>query len=169
MRRRRRCCEHTFSQGAYVSIRQHTLACVSIRQHMRAHLLSRCIRQHTLACVSIRQHMRAHLLSRCIRQHTSAYVSIRQHTSAYASTPTLKAPRCYLLTRTRITFLFQETALACVCSRLLAFLYKKYACLQADDRAAAVPARCCTCVRSRRCLPTATLRSPLLTTAARRG
>ena len=53
---------------AYVSVRQHTSACVSIRQVSVRHAGSGAlpsIRQHTSACVSI-----------C--QHASAYVSIRQ-------------------------------------------------------------------------------------------
>jgi hypothetical protein len=70
-------CLHTVS--ACVSIR-HTSACVSIRQHNTSAYVS--IRQHTSACVSIRQHTSAYV---SIRQHTSAYVSIRQHTSAYVS------------------------------------------------------------------------------------
>jgi hypothetical protein len=66
-------------------IRQHTSACVSIRQQCsrfaRApYTRCSCIRQHTPACVSIRQHTSAYV---SIRQHTSACVSIRQHTSAY--------------------------------------------------------------------------------------
>jgi hypothetical protein len=88
----------TFAVGlpapAYVSLRQHTSAYVSMlrdllyglcrwlagtctRQHTSAHVSSVSIRQHTSAYVSIRQHTS--------RQHTSAYVSIRQHTSAYVS------------------------------------------------------------------------------------
>ena len=65
--------------SAYVSIRQHTSACVQIRQHTSKYV---SIRQHTSAYVQIRQHMPAYLR---IRQQTSAYVSIRQHTSAYVS------------------------------------------------------------------------------------
>ena len=52
--------------AAYVSIRQHTSACVSS------------------GCDSGTRH-------RGIRQHTSAYVSIRQHTSAYVSIPVVEA------------------------------------------------------------------------------
>jgi hypothetical protein len=89
--------------SAYVSIRQHTSAYVSIRSayvsirtsayvSMRQICLPQCeepperaprrasIRQHTSAYASIRQHASAYA---SIRQHTSAYVSIRQHTSAY--------------------------------------------------------------------------------------
>ncbi len=85
---------------AYVSIRQHTSAYVSIRQPSACAEAHRtCIRQHTSAqhtsaYVSIRQpsacaeahrtcirpRIRPH-----IRQQTSAYVSTRQHTSAYVS------------------------------------------------------------------------------------
>ena len=84
--------QHT-SVSAYVSIRQHTSACVS----------SVSIRWHTSAYVSIRQHTPAYLASiwrsemrggrgiagptpraACASWNTSAYVSIRQHTSAYA-------------------------------------------------------------------------------------
>jgi hypothetical protein len=60
--------QHT---SAYVSMRRHTLACVSIRQHTSAHV---SIRQRASACVSI-------------RQHTSAHVSVRQHTCAAAPEP----------------------------------------------------------------------------------
>ncbi len=100
--------------NAYVSIRQHTSACGSTRQHTSAYvsirqLTSACgsIRQHTSVYARIRQptaaygslhqlalHQLAHsaqtatplpVLYASIRQHTSAYVSIRQHTSAYVS------------------------------------------------------------------------------------
>jgi hypothetical protein len=91
---------------AYVSIRQHTSAYVSIRhilaststpvyanrwctEHTSAHVSTRqhtsayvSIRQPTSADVSRRQHTSADVSK---RQHTSAYVSIRQHTSAYVS------------------------------------------------------------------------------------
>ncbi len=85
--------------SAYVSIRQHTSAYVSmsayvsIRQHTSAYV---SIHPHTSAYVSIRQHTSAY--SRCTRQkshcacdcsclplHTSACVSIRLPSSAYAS------------------------------------------------------------------------------------
>jgi hypothetical protein len=85
---------------AYVSIRQHTSAYVSIRQPSLLHIASptafftTCkdvsIRQHTSAYVSIRQRCPSSLLhtasataffTTCGDQHTSAYVSIRQHTS----------------------------------------------------------------------------------------
>jgi hypothetical protein len=79
---------------AYVSIRQHASAYVSIRQPLvfRAPLHARravlpayvSIRQD-----SIRQHTSAYV---SIRQHTSAYVSIRQHTSAYVPPKTLNPP-----------------------------------------------------------------------------
>jgi hypothetical protein len=99
---------------AYVSIRQHMSAYVSICQQRgrKATCISRVsIRQHMLrAYVSIRQHMlsakrqkgdlylhnkqnandEVHRLAiphLSIRQHTSAYVSIRQHTSTSGSTP----------------------------------------------------------------------------------
>ncbi len=55
--------------SAYVSIRQHTSAYVSISWGQADAI------QHTSAYVSIRQHTTAYV----IRQHTSAYVSIRQH------------------------------------------------------------------------------------------
>ncbi len=65
------------------SIRQHTLAYVSIRQHMKK------IRQHTSAYVSTSKATRE--IEACLAasvaehtsaelRHTSAYVSIRQHT-----------------------------------------------------------------------------------------
>jgi hypothetical protein len=58
------------------------------------------IRQHASACVSMRQ------LYVSIRQHTSAYVSIRQHTSAYydrivrgerCACPLSRGPRVYYI------------------------------------------------------------------------
>jgi hypothetical protein len=52
---------------AYVSIRQHTSAYVSIRQLFKR--------------VLVQLHRCRHRA--CIRQHTSAYVSVRQHTSAF--------------------------------------------------------------------------------------
>jgi hypothetical protein len=98
--------------GLYIySIRQHTSAYVSIRQHTLKRQWERRRRQHTSAYVSIRQHTSAYVkeavgeeeayraerpvrrthvhAATCayvsIRQHTSACVSIRQHTSAYVS------------------------------------------------------------------------------------
>jgi hypothetical protein len=88
--------------SAYVSIRQHESACVSMRQatqHTSAYVsfcgsgggssASACARAGrcayvSIAYVSIRWRVRIRLQS--IRQHTSAYVSIRQHTSAHVST-----------------------------------------------------------------------------------
>ncbi len=65
---------------AYVSIRQHTSAYVSIRSNLISSPLPTVkvpyIRQHTY----ISQDTSAYV---SIRQHTPAYVSIRQHTSAY--------------------------------------------------------------------------------------
>jgi hypothetical protein len=99
-------CPHT---SAYVSIRQHTSAYVSIYVHYHLILLYMCphtalyvIRQHTSAYVSIRQRMHICALSPHTTVHvSSAYVSIRasirvsirisirvsirQHTSAYVS------------------------------------------------------------------------------------
>jgi hypothetical protein len=84
-----------------VSIRQHTPAYASIRQHasgIRAQLMDRAVstRQHTSAHVSMRRaYVVVYLLADdgsgdglrvSIRdQHTSAYASIRQHTSASVS------------------------------------------------------------------------------------
>jgi hypothetical protein len=114
------------------SIRQHTSAYLSIRQHSRGtdvfprdiRLLPTpspaCIRQHTSAYVSIRQHTSAYLSIRedssllpllpeyvSIRQHTSAYVSIRQHnnTRSYHS--------CYCVS-------------SFTCTEVLALLVHKY-------------------------------------------
>jgi hypothetical protein len=87
-----------WAYNAYVSIRQHTSAYVSIRQHPSAYLTraerSRwaynayvSIRQHTSAYVSIPDASRMEslgLLSRNFRRSSRqvpAYVSIRQHTS----------------------------------------------------------------------------------------
>jgi hypothetical protein len=64
------------------SIRQHTSAYVSIRQHSYCTKLRTFCTEHTSAYVSIRQHTSAYA---SIRQHTSAYASIRQHTPAYVS------------------------------------------------------------------------------------
>ncbi len=72
----RRCRCSAGSKGARVSIRQHTSAYVSIRQHKAVQMLcgiKKGSRQHTSAYVSR-------------RPHTSAYVRIRQHPSAYART-----------------------------------------------------------------------------------
>jgi hypothetical protein len=99
--------------SAYVRIRPHTSACVSmrIRQHASAYVSihlegaeedERHQPKHTSAYVSIHPHTSAYVIIRkhtpwgcgggwappaqayvSIRQHTSAYVSIRQHTSAY--------------------------------------------------------------------------------------
>ena len=72
--------------SAYVSIRQHTSACVSLRVRERAlpHSTRPASRQHTSAYFSMRQHTskRARFAAfdtSCLR---SAYVSIHQHTSA---------------------------------------------------------------------------------------
>jgi hypothetical protein len=68
----------------YVSMRQHTSACVSIRQHASACV---SIRQHTSAYVSIRQHTScvSRGMRSCACSDSAAYVSIRQHASAYVS------------------------------------------------------------------------------------
>jgi hypothetical protein len=91
--------------SAYISIRQHTSAYVSIRSaHTSAHTSASSalrrepprrsapllpapvayvsIRQHTSAYVSIRQHTAAYVSIRVLFrvQHSSAYVSIREHT-----------------------------------------------------------------------------------------
>ncbi len=65
-------------QGHISSIRQHTSAYVSIRQHTYAHTCG-AWGQSAAPC-RIYTSTRPHI------QHTSAYVSIRQHTSAYVST-----------------------------------------------------------------------------------
>jgi hypothetical protein len=71
---------------AYVSMRQHTSAFVSICQLQVAQRLRlpvrACIRQHAAAYVSIRQRTTAY---DSVRQRTSAYGSIRQHAAAYDS------------------------------------------------------------------------------------
>jgi hypothetical protein len=68
-------------QSAYVSIRQHASAYVSIHpRHLSIHPPHLHMRLHQSAYVSICQHTSAYV---SIRQHTSEYVSIRQHTSAY--------------------------------------------------------------------------------------
>jgi hypothetical protein len=86
------CTLHAVS-AAYVIIRHHTSAYVSICGATSTLIHSTPFLQHTSSYVSIRQHTSAYagqhqLLytpSRfcSIRQHTSAYVSMRQHTSAY--------------------------------------------------------------------------------------
>jgi hypothetical protein len=65
---------------AYVSsIRQHTSAYVSIRQHSAAFSARTTARRwQVCACVSIRS------------QHTSAYVSIRQHSAAFSARTTAR-------------------------------------------------------------------------------
>ncbi len=80
---------HLHSASAYVSIRQHTPAYVSISQalemqrprHTHAPLPRLSAAAACLVGVEVLllQHPKKHLL------HTSAYVSIRQHTSAYVS------------------------------------------------------------------------------------
>jgi hypothetical protein len=62
-------------------------AYVSIRQHMSAYVSIRRMRQHTSAYVSILARLApiSRGPTRVIRQHTSAYASIRQHTSAFAT------------------------------------------------------------------------------------
>jgi isocitrate/isopropylmalate dehydrogenase len=82
-------------QRAYVRIRQHTSAHVSIRQTYSFGSAPTRIRPHSSAFVSIRQHTSAYVSIRQtysfasaptrIRPHTSAYVSLRQHTSVYVS------------------------------------------------------------------------------------
>jgi hypothetical protein len=88
------CSDKSSSLHADVSIRQHTSACVSIRQHASANAgVSTCsdkssslhayvsIRQHTSAYVSMRQRMLGcrHAPTKAPAcTHTSAYVSIRQ-------------------------------------------------------------------------------------------
>jgi hypothetical protein len=114
----------TYIYIAYVSIRQHTSAYVSIRRfhhrclfllyqtnlyiyitiyiyiyiyiyiHIYIYLEYVSIRQHTSAHVSTRQHTSAHVST---RQHTSAHVSIRQHTSAHVSISQHRAVRGLLL------------------------------------------------------------------------
>ncbi len=70
--------------SSYCCMCPHTAMCVSsyycvvaTRQHTSAYV---SIRQHTSACVC--PHTTASSLPVSISQHTSAYVSIRQHTSA---------------------------------------------------------------------------------------
>ena len=68
-------------KSAYISMRQHTSAyvsIVSIRQHASEYVSICHLLVHD-AGVSI------HLASTRMRQHPPAYISIRQHTSAYAS------------------------------------------------------------------------------------
>ncbi len=69
--------QRAFAPTAYVSIRQHTSAYISIRQQA-----SRTRRK--LWCAP-RQRAVAPTAYVSIRQHTSAYASIRQRTSAYVS------------------------------------------------------------------------------------
>jgi hypothetical protein len=114
--------QHT---SAYVSIRQHT--CVTctllVPQHTSAHAN---VRQHPSASISIHQHTSAYVSIRScpppccapcmprtsayvsIRQHTSAYASIRQHTSAYASIPVQRGhlEYAYIISKTCCVFDF---------------------------------------------------------------
>ena len=73
---------HCSMRQQHVSIRQHTSAYVSIRQHEEQVVVQGVLEVLDDAlqrASAIRQHTGR------IRQHTSAYVSIRQHTSAYVS------------------------------------------------------------------------------------
>jgi hypothetical protein len=81
-------CGWTFCLDHLHTLRQHTSACVCIRQHTRRRVaggpstLTTCIRQHTSAYVILSPGVAGgpSTLTTCIRQHTSACVCIRQHT-----------------------------------------------------------------------------------------
>ncbi len=90
-------CVQVLQPSAYVSIRQHTSAYVSIR-HLRASAPTCSIRQHTSAYVSIRQHTSAYVTCVQVLQ-PSAYVSIRQHTSAYVTCVQVLQPSAYVSIR----------------------------------------------------------------------
>jgi hypothetical protein len=81
------------STSAYISMRQHTRAYVSIRGGwpLRAARASRgatsayaSIREHTRAYVSMREHT-WRMASESGARESRSYVSIRQHSSAYVS------------------------------------------------------------------------------------
>ncbi len=108
---------HHTSAYAYVSIRQHTSASVSIRQHT-----SVSIRQHTSVSIPAEGSSTPEGTAPPIRQHTSAYASIhsaterrctrirhpasayvmRQHTSAYVSA--CERRRCLCLSEVRAAY-----------------------------------------------------------------
>jgi hypothetical protein len=79
--------------NAYVSMRQHASAYVSIRQRICEVHACECIRQHALAYVSICQRICEVHACECIRYVSAyakctpvnAYVSMRQHTSQHTS------------------------------------------------------------------------------------
>jgi hypothetical protein len=94
---------------AYVSMRQHTGAVASPRGSCYLHPHTPAyvsIRHHTPAYVSIRHHTSAYV---SIRQHTSAYVNIRQHTSAYAMRQHTSAPTSAYAMALRKLFFFLVT------------------------------------------------------------
>jgi hypothetical protein len=91
------------AEAAYVSIRRHTSAYVSIwQQHTSAYVsipapLAPAQPRHSTSFLSayvssIRQHTSAYVSIRHSTSFSSAYVSIRQHTSAYVSIPAPLAP-----------------------------------------------------------------------------
>jgi hypothetical protein len=111
---------------AYVSIRQHTSAYVSIRRRDMRERLSQTVEG---ACAHLKPDVTSDVTSApttqssacvSIRQHTSAYVSIRQHTSAGYL-------RCYLCTNNTIILQYIPThertaepsncVCVCVCAR----------------------------------------------------
>jgi hypothetical protein len=91
----------TCMRTAYVGMRRHMSAYVSVRQQRRSRGVCPAtgtppvcgqhtsayvgIRRHTSLYVCIRRHTSAHADPDSIRQHTFAYVSIRRNTSAYVS------------------------------------------------------------------------------------
>jgi hypothetical protein len=125
-------------------MRQHTSACVCIRQHPSASVSMRSasIRQHTGAYVSIRQltspdgSIRQRFLSFCFvtsahvrtRQHTSAYVSLCRRSPAYVSRRqhTYQQTSAYVSIRQRSLVLFSRGNIHFLClpfshSRQLAY------------------------------------------------
>jgi hypothetical protein len=118
-------CEYT---SAHVSIRQHTLAYVSIRHAgvsictsvkaskmstLRWGLAVRPILSIVLT-KSARSWSHCPCFSHSTCQHTSAHVSTRQHTSAYVSIRQHTAGTCFSRSRSRA--LSFAAAAACVCA-----------------------------------------------------
>jgi hypothetical protein len=78
---------HLHSASAYVSIRQHTPACLKYSRCsalvIHTHPSHACLLQQRALSVLRYPISSIPKITSCIRQHTSAYVSIRQHTSQH--------------------------------------------------------------------------------------
>jgi hypothetical protein len=114
---------------AFVSIRQHSSAYVSIRHtHTHTHTRARAHTHTQMTTADIRY---------AIRRRASAYVSIRQHTSAYASIPQISD----MPIRRR----------ACLCCRMFVFphliVYSAYVSIRQHTSAYVIRRRAYQCCR----------------------